>query len=209
MLVFLDESGNTGMKLCDGVSQFFLIGLVVFFDNNEAGRCDERINRLRGELQKPDGFEFHFSNNSDKVRKAFVDAISKFDFKYIAVCINKFSSKLPIELSRNKTELYNYLCGVALSCSMPYLNAATIVMDKSGSKAFQTNLRNYLRKEMNDINSKKVKRYKSEDSHKNNLLQLADYCVGILARKVNNKKNWHEYYKAISGKELEFLELLK
>ncbi|MDR1197367.1 MAG: DUF3800 domain-containing protein [Candidatus Nomurabacteria bacterium] len=209
MLVFLDESGNTGIKPSDGTSRYFVIGLVIFLEKNIAQKCDERIDQLRIKLHKPHDFEFHFADNSDKVRKAFINTIKDFNFQYIAVGINKYSGKLPSELQKGKAALYNYICGVALSSSMPYLNSATIIIDKSGSKAFQTNLRNYLRNKLNDKDAKKVKKYKSEDSRKNNLLQLADYCVGILARKMNSKKNWKDYYRVIASKELDFIELLK
>jgi hypothetical protein len=208
MLVFLDESGNTGIKKSNGTSQFFVIGLVIFTSDDEAAKCDQRIDELRHELGKPYDFEFHFADNSNKVRRAFIEAVKAFDFHYIAVGINKYSDKLPAELARGSAALYNYLCGIALGSSMPYLDSATIVIDKSGSKAFQTNLRNYLRKELADKDAKKIRKYKSEDSHNNNLLQLADYSVGILARKINNKKNWEEFYKIIASKELDFIELL-
>jgi hypothetical protein len=62
---------------------------------------------------------------------------------------------------------------------------------------------------LNDADGNKIKKYKSEESHKDNLLQLADYCVGILARKVNAKKDWEEYYRYIAKKQIDFVELLK
>jgi hypothetical protein len=209
MIVALDESGNTSTKPSEGTSRYFTVGAVIFESNDEANKCDERIGRLRHELNKPHDFEFHFTENSDTIRKRFLEAISEYDFRYIAVAINKFSDKLPQELQRKHSALYKYVCGVVLSSGMPYLKSAILIMDKSGSKAFHTSLRKYLREELEDSDGSKIKKYKAQESHKNNLLQLADCCVGVLARKLNDKKGWEDYYKYISKKEIDFIELLK
>jgi hypothetical protein len=82
-------------------------------------------------------------------------------------------------------------------------------MDKSVSKAFHASLRKYLRDELEDSDGAKIKKHKAQESHKNNLLQLADYCVGVFARKLSCKKGCDSYYKFISGKEIDFIELLK
>ena len=138
-----------------------------------------------------------------------VSGIRNFDFQYIAVGINKFSEKLPQNLKNGNMELYKYISGVALTSSLPYLDSATLIIDKSGSKAFQTSLRQYIREELDDREGKRIKKFKSQESNKNNLLQLADYCVGILARKMTEKKGWEDYYMYISKKEISVIELLK
>ncbi|MFB6225357.1 MAG: DUF3800 domain-containing protein, partial [Candidatus Paceibacteria bacterium] len=43
MLVFLDESGDTGLKLDKGSSQYFVISLVVFQSKDEARTCNHAI----------------------------------------------------------------------------------------------------------------------------------------------------------------------
>ena len=40
MLVFVDESGDPGMKLGTGATPFFTVALVVFEDHEEAAACD-------------------------------------------------------------------------------------------------------------------------------------------------------------------------
>lgn len=51
MLIFIDESGDPGLKIKQGSSKFFTVGLVVFEDHNEAIACDNRIGLLRKELR--------------------------------------------------------------------------------------------------------------------------------------------------------------
>ena len=39
MLVFVDESGDAGMKLGAGSSDYFVVTAVLFEDHDEAARC--------------------------------------------------------------------------------------------------------------------------------------------------------------------------
>ena len=46
MLVFVDESGDAGMKLDEGSSEFFVVTAVLFEENDAANDCAERINLI-------------------------------------------------------------------------------------------------------------------------------------------------------------------
>ena len=50
MLVFLDESGDTGRMTNKGSSQFLVVSVVIFMDEEEALACDQRIYLFRNEL---------------------------------------------------------------------------------------------------------------------------------------------------------------
>lgn len=82
MLVFIDESGDSGLKIHEGSSRYFSIALVIFEENEEATACDQRIELLKRELGWREGSEFHFKKNSDRVRKAFLHAIVPYNFFY-------------------------------------------------------------------------------------------------------------------------------
>lgn len=197
MLVFLDESGDVGRKVDTGSSQFFVVG-VVFFDKDEAQRCDNAITELRRTLGKPDNFEFHFSDNSKNIRQKFIETIAPFEFGVMCVAVNK-------KLIQNTditspTALYRYACTMVMANTLPYLKDATLVIDKSGSKQFQTELRRSIRVAASDFGVHKISKMKSQDSHKNNLIQVADYLTGIVSRKITDKKDWQEYYRAIEDK---------
>ena len=108
MLVFVDESGDTGLKVEQGSSELFTVVLVVFEENDEAQACDDRITLLRRELGKPDRFEFHFRENSDRIRQAFFEAVVPYNFFYFGFVINKaklygpgFQFKETLDLLRN------------------------------------------------------------------------------------------------------------
>jgi len=75
MLVFIDESGDSGLKISEGSSRFFIVALVVFEDREEATACDRRIELLKRELGRKDK-EFHFHRNSHNIRTLFLQAVA-------------------------------------------------------------------------------------------------------------------------------------
>jgi len=201
MLIFIDESGDTGRKLNKGSSRYFLISLILFFENEEAESCDKRITLLRRELSKPDNFEFHFADNSHRIRLKFLEAIKPYKFLYFTVIIDKDPKKLWGPGFETKESFYKYACQMVITNAMPYFDTATIVIDRSGSPDFRKSLAKYLKIKTEQNRDKTIKKLKQQKSSSNNLLQLADYVTGIINRKVQNKKNWQQYYRFISDKE--------
>ncbi|OQY68708.1 hypothetical protein B6D29_00425 [Microgenomates bacterium UTCPR1] len=204
-LVFIDESGDTGRKISEGSSRFFVIGMVIFEDHDEALACDQRIELLKRELNKSKTFEFHFQNNSDKVRRSFLESIIPYSFIYFAVVIDKDPNKLVGDGFNVKESFYKYACHMVFSNAKPYLDNAIVVLDKSGSPTFQHSLKKYLNLRTSDgadTRNRLIKKIKQQHSHSNNLLQIADYVSGIINRKYQKKKNWQSYHKLISSKEM-------
>lgn len=202
MLVFIDESGDTGRKIDAGSSRYFVISLTLFEEHDEAINCDQRIGLLRKELGIAESFEFHFTNNSHKIRLAFLNAIQPYKFLYFSVAIDKFPEKLWGPGFQTKESFYKYACQMVFTNAMPYLNDAIVVLDKSGSPDFRNRLSKYLKSRMNDLNDKRIFKIKQQRSSSNNLLQVADYVSGIINRKIQGKKDWPEYYKFINDKEM-------
>ncbi len=89
MLVFIDESGDPGLKLEQCSSRFFTITLVVFEDHNEAIACDQRIELLKKEVGWDGASEFHFKRNSDKIRRSFLQAVATYSFFYYSIVSTK------------------------------------------------------------------------------------------------------------------------
>lgn len=200
MLVFIDESGDSGLKIEKGSSRYFTVGLVVFEDNDEALACDQRIKLLKKELGLPENYEFHFKRNSDKVRRAFLAAVSPYGFFYYGIVINKNPEKLWGEGFRNKESFYKYACGLVFENAKEKLEKATVVIDESGNLDFKRQLAKYLRRKIGSGIIKKVKMQRSEG---NNLLQLADYTASVINRSVQNKRKWSdEYRKIIAHREI-------
>lgn len=201
MLVFIDESGDTGLKIEKGATKFFTIAMVIFAENDDATACDQRIDLLRKELRLDENFEFHFKKNSDYVRETFLRAILPYQFFYYGIVINK--AKLFGEGFKNKESFYKYACGLLFENAKDKIENATVVIDESGRQLFKYQLAKYLRGKINKNGKRKIKKVKMQDSKRNNLLQLADMVSGAINRSLGgNKKNKNFFREIIKAREI-------
>lgn len=211
MLVFIDESGDTGRKFYKGSTPFFIVSFVVFKDTKQAVDCDKKIDRLRKTLKLAENYEFHFTKNSHNIRLKFLEILQSCEFVYFTTVIDKNSKKFleAAELS-NKNSFYQYACKIALDAALPYLNKADIVIDKSGSPDFRNKLVKYLRRWLRENTNKRrvIRKFKQQKSSSNNLLQAADYVSGVINRKTQNKPDAKVYYRFINQKEYRSLPRL-
>lgn len=196
MLVFIDESGDPGLKIDKGSSRYFTVSLVIFEENEEALACDQKIELLKRELGWSPDSEFHFKNNSDKAREAFLRAVLPYNFFYYGIVINKDLDKLWGDGFKDKKSFYKYTCSLVFENAKEKLDNATIVIDKSGDLDFRRQLEKYLKSKMNSA-KKAIKKVKMERSKSNNLLQLADYVAGAINRSVSDKRKNHDKYRKI------------
>ncbi len=65
----------------------------------------------------------------------------------------------------------------------------------------------YLRGRMNTKGHRLLKKIKMQDSHKNNLLQLADYICGVVNRAVEEKRKFSNVYRALIKKREILVEI--
>ena len=203
MLVFIDESGDPGLKIEKGSSRFFTVSLVIFEDKEEALACDQRITLLKRELGWEENSEFHFKRNSDKIRRAFLQAVAPYNFFYYGIVINKEPEKLWGEGFRNKSSFYKYACSLVFQNAKDKLENSTVVIDKSGNLDFRRQLAKYLRRKLSEEGKKLIKKVKMQRSRGNNLLQLADYIAGVINRSVQGRKKFaEEYRKIIAHREI-------
>lgn len=137
MLGFFDEAGDPGLKVGDGSSRFFVVALVTFAEEEEALRCDRRIDELRAELHLWAGYEFHFAKNPWKIREAFLRVAQAFDFRYHLFILDKAAVIREGRSLRSPEALYQETAGLLFEQARPYLNNAVIVMDKRGDRQFR------------------------------------------------------------------------
>ena len=188
MLAFVDESGDAGRKILNGSSKFFVVAIVTFEENEDALNCDQRIELLRKELGLSQQYEFHFSKNSKKIRQAFLTAITPYPFFYHVFALNKDPMKLWGPGFDHKESLYIYAVRLTFENAKPYLDNATVVIDRSGDAKFRDELATYLRHRIRDEQGKHLmKKVKIQRSNGNNLLQLVDYVAGTLNRHITGK----------------------
>lgn len=200
MLVFIDESGDPGMKNKPGSSEYFVITAITFADREEAAACDHRIDALRVELSKSAAFEFHFNACDKELRERFLRETGKFQYFYMSFIFNK--AKLYGEGFQYKNSFYKYAVNLLFENLKPHLRNAIVVFDRCGDRDFQRELKKYLGKRVAGTECL-VKKIKTDNSASNNLLQLADMVCGAVGRFLKKGKSDHlAYRRIVSHREL-------
>jgi len=202
MLVFIDDSGDAGFKLDKGSSEFFVISAIIFSDNLEAEKTALAIKELRRSLGFPDSAEFKFFKSSKDVRRKFLHAVSKYDFKIRSLVVDKkiIRSK---ELRSNKNSFYSYAIKMLLKNSGRSILDASIKIDGSGDRIFRKMFLSYLRRELNSRETKIMKNCKLADSKNNVLIQMADMIAGTIRRSYDKSKDDGKHYRNIIEKHIE------
>lgn len=198
MLVFIDESGDTGRKIDRGSSRYFIVVLVLFEEDDEAIACDQRIDLLRKELRLPDGYEFKFQKMRRAHRETFLQAVLPYSFFYFGIIINKDPKKLFGEGFLLKESFYKYACSLVFENAKPHLKNATVVIDGSGSREFKRQLQYYLKRKTDGV----IRKVKVQSSHSNNLIQLADMVAGSVHRSLSKKGDREAYRPIIKPREM-------
>jgi hypothetical protein len=132
MLVFIDESGDSGFKFDRGSSRYFVIAAVIFSDDLSASACERAIDCFRRELSFPPGRELHFKECSDKVREAFFRRVANERFWYQAFVVDKqklCASAFPF---RDGKSFYQFAVSIVCGSTRGLLRDAKIVIDKNG-----------------------------------------------------------------------------
>lgn len=204
MLIFIDESGDTGLKLDQGSSSHFSIGLVLFESREVAEQCSRRIDKLRRELDLPWNFEFHYHKNKPHIKEAFLRAIAEFDFSYTAIAIDKRSLDVNTPTFRNKDAFYLFACDRVFTEILPFLENALITIDQIGSDNFRVSLRKRLLAK-NTFDFKTIEDIQQKKSHKINLLQVADYIASMTNSKARGKDRVDDHFRIIRSKEFSFI----
>ncbi len=198
MLVFVDESGDPGLRLDRGSSAFFVVVLTVFDDEEETKAVAQRITLLRHELKLPPQFEFKFNKCRPAHRIAFLKAVAPYDFFYYAIVINK--SGLYGEGFKVKESFYKYATQLVFLNARHHLEDARVYIDASGDRDFRRQINVYLKNKIN-LEKRHIKSVAFLNSANNDLIQLADMVAGAINRSYGKKADAEQYVKLIRFRE--------
>lgn len=199
MLVFVDESGDTGLKFDQGSSTHFAVTLVIFVDAEEAERVRQRVDILRTELHLPSAYEFHFYRNSVDIRRAFFRAVRGYDFRFFTLVVDE--RKLSGSEFQSRASFYRVVCGMAFESAKHLLNKANVKFDEGGEKSARKYLASSLRQKLNSAGIEHIKKIGTQDSRASNLIQLADMVCGAVYRSYQSEANASEYRNMIKRRE--------
>jgi hypothetical protein len=175
MLVFIDESGCSGFKLARGSDAVFAIGMVVF-ENRE---CALRTDRCIASFRERRGYvrEFKFSKSGNRLRDEFFETVRGCPFRVRALIVEKANVQDAV-LRSDDGAFYDYFMGRLVQRAAPTLRRAHLNVDGWGDKHFQRALKLHLRR----VADEAVADVRMIDSRRSNLMQLADMCIGAVAR---------------------------
>lgn len=176
MLVLIDESGDPGFKLVRGSSSHFVVAMVIFDDFGEAERTSAAIDDLRRQLRLRT--EFKFSKCHDRVKDAFFECVCTRQFSVRVLVVDK-SAIYSDNLREHKELFYNYFVQQLLHHDNGALKDARIKVDGSGDRRFKAELNSYLRRQ---LDAGQVRSIRFAESHRDNLIQLADMAAGAICR---------------------------
>lgn len=176
MLVLIDESGDAGFKITRGSSPHFVVAMVIFRDLKQAEAASVAIGEARSRLRvKP---EFKFNKSAPPVRDGFFEAVLPFDFSVRSLVVDK-GRIYSDDLRRSADNFYSYFVRVLLKHEVDLLAGARIKIDGHASREFRVDLAKFLREHLAEF---KVENIKFVESHRDNLIQLADMVAGAIAR---------------------------
>ena len=199
MLIFIDESGDTGFKVQIGSSPNFVIAGIIFRDNLDAERTALAIKELKRELNFSDDYEFKFTKCCNDIRKKFLQRVKKFNFTYRAVVMRK-ELIYGNQLRTDKEYFHNYTMRMLLEHTNGSIVNAKVKVDKCGDRDFRRHADRYLKEKLN-VKDKIIRGYSFEHSHGNVLIQLADMVAGAINRSYTTKKDAQEYRNIIKTRE--------
>ena len=200
MLIFIDESGDTGFKLKTASSRFFVLTIVIFDDLETAEEANQAIKDLHTELKFSDDKEFKFSTGtSNKFKVEFLQKLAKYKFRYRSIVIDK--QKLSkVDPKNPEDSLYTLVTDQLFLRAQDRIQNASLFVDRTAqSKRFIQKFNTYLKRKLNTDMRKLIGEVRHKDSKSNNLLQLADMVCGAIYRKYNKKDD--KFYKLIKRRE--------
>ena len=175
VLVFIDESGDPGFRTERGSSPIFAVAMVIFENGDDARATEEIIKGSMVDLRVHP--EFRFNKSSSRVRDGFFWAVYSCPFLVRAIVVRKEDIYSPF-LKAYKEDFYRFVVQQMIKYDDGTLNDARVAIDGSGEREFKRRLRTSLRRQL----GARLKAIKFARSQSDPLVQLADMCVGAIAR---------------------------
>lgn len=196
MLVLIDESGDAGFKLARGSTQHFIVAMVIFDDFKEAERASDIIEAARTKLRIRT--EFKFNKCSGQVKDGFFAVVAPCKFTVRAIVVDK-AKIYSDNLREHKEMFYNFFVKSLLQHDHNALIGARVKIDGSGDREFKRELAAYLKREST---GGKIVSVKFVESHRDNLIQLADMVAGAIARsyRVDDRNEPDRWRKMLNSK---------
>lgn len=196
MLILIDESGDAGFKVAKGSTPHFVVAMVIFRDLRQAELASVAIGHARERLRvKP---EFKFNKCAAVVRDGFFEAVRPFHFTVRALVVDK-ARIYSTDLRGSANRFYSYFVRLLIRHDADLLAGARVKIDGQASDDLRRDLAAALRQQQSAL---KIANVKFADSHRDNLIQLADMAAGAVARsyRTDGRKDADRWRKMLASK---------
>ena len=193
MQLYVDESGDPGMKTASGSSRCYLVATLIIGHSENQGKIEEALRSTKQSLRLPPSFEFRWSRNNARIRKAVIDSIDRGWFRW-RYCIHQKDPSAA-------TQPADLLRAALMECLNipPPLTVITLNIDgESAPRGLGMRLRQSFH-----ASTPKAPRVLAKirflDSSRTPCLQLADYLAGMSGR-------WHRKGEPMDSRWLKSLD---
>lgn len=203
-LLYIDESGDTGFKVGKGSTPTLVLVAVIFDSPEHAEETANCIKAYRESIGKGQTFGFHFSNLKHEWRLGLLEAVRDCPFRVRAVVMQKDRIWDGTKLKTSGGHFYRYTFGLLLRDAFAGIQDAKLFIDGKAGRTTLRRLANYLRKQCNDGDTRVFASAVQVPKSQNNVLvQLADICVGAIARSYRSDRKDRWCYRKVINKRIE------
>ena len=184
--VYIDDSGDPGLKLKRNSSKYLVIAGVFFDSVSDIARVDNIVGEMKKSLRWRSDYEFKFHKTSDRERVFFLTEISKLHLN-IHVSVTKK------ELMKNADVFDIYNQTILRTVKQAKKDSRLLIrVDGEAGTNHVKKVKAYFRKY---LPVGKIKSFAYVDSKKSNIIQLSDMIVGAVGAYYN--KGNRRYLKII------------
>lgn len=183
--IFIDDSGDAGMKIDQGSSRYIVMAACVFYSRKSIAEFLSVIDTLRnrninhGRVIRYSR-EFKYSKTKLALKDEYFNAIKNCDFYVRVIFIDKNDLYSPY-LRSNPEELKMYMIKQVLKYTHREITRARVIIDGKDKRAFGfAGGAEYLLKTLNSSSHSPIRSAQFADSKDSELIQLADMIAGAV-----------------------------
>jgi hypothetical protein len=184
MYIYLDDSGDAGLKFDKGSSRYIVMAACVFETKEQVKTAWRQIESCRcvgfdGVKFTKYSREFKYNRTNSSLKKTFFECMDLVEYGVHVIILDK--TQLYSEyLKENPNNLKAYLIRMLLTHSKGYLRDAVLVVDGKDNRSFGGSDQDYFMHMVNGECPGTLRSVEFVDSKKSPLVQLADMTAGAI-----------------------------
>lgn len=179
--MYLDDSGDAGMKFDSGSSRFLVMAACVFTETIHIDEVAAAINDCSARHRQ--SREFKYSKTKERIKDDFFERVAHGTFSVRAIAIDK-SRLRSRHLIEHPNDLKAYAVMQLLTHSFGEIRGAKLFVDGQDTRGFQMSNATYFRERVNREVAGTIRAVEFADSKQNVMIQLADMIAGAIGRHI-------------------------